>query len=335
MLMPLAACAACVGAAGQGRADPRSRTAAVRRAASRTPMRSSRLVTPMLAGLGLEAQPVKRDGLESADEAGASFMSMFSTFGSFSIAAGIMLIFLIFVMLAAERRTEMGVARAIGTRRGHSSRRFCSKGRRTTSSPRRSVRCSASRVSLRDGRRHRTALRRRRDDRTIEYSVEWPSVVVAYTLGVLLTFLGRRVLGLAGERAQHRHRRAQPARPGASTHRPTGAGWGGVALVAFGALLVVSGRSSGAGDAVHARAVALGRSASCRCCGRSAGRGPNRVHGSRTAMVVLWLLPFRVDRERRARRADGLLDLGRRRPPHRARRGVGRHRTTQNRPRRD
>ena len=45
-------------------------------------------------------------------------MSVFTTFGSFSIFAGAMLIFLI-VMLAAERRGELGIARAVGTRRGH------------------------------------------------------------------------------------------------------------------------------------------------------------------------------------------------------------------------
>ena len=55
-------------------------------------------------------------------------MQMFTTFGSFSIAAGILLIFLIFVMLAAERRTEMGVARAIGTRRGHLVQTFLFEG---------------------------------------------------------------------------------------------------------------------------------------------------------------------------------------------------------------
>ena len=45
-------------------------------------------------------------------------MAFFTTFGSFSIAAGILLIFLVFVMLATERRGELGIARAIGTRRG-------------------------------------------------------------------------------------------------------------------------------------------------------------------------------------------------------------------------
>ena len=74
---------------------------------------------PALEPLGLEVAPVKRDAIRDADAAGSAFMAFFTTFGSFSIAAGILLIFLIFVMLSAERRGELGIARAIGTRRGH------------------------------------------------------------------------------------------------------------------------------------------------------------------------------------------------------------------------
>ena len=83
---------------------------------------------PTLARLGLEADNSKQDALELADEQGAAFMSIFTTFGSFSIAAGILLIFLIFVMLAAERRSELGIARAVGTRRGHLVQMFLYEG---------------------------------------------------------------------------------------------------------------------------------------------------------------------------------------------------------------
>lgn len=86
------------------------------------------LVEPLVEGLGMEVQPVKQDGLDLADEQGNAFMSLFSTFGTFSIAAGILLIFLIFVMLAAERRTEMGIARAVGTQRGHLVQTFVFEG---------------------------------------------------------------------------------------------------------------------------------------------------------------------------------------------------------------
>ena len=71
-----------------------------------------------LKAAGLKAEPVKQDALEMADEAGSQFSSIFLVFGSFSIIAGILLIFLIFVMLAAERKRELGIARAVGTQRG-------------------------------------------------------------------------------------------------------------------------------------------------------------------------------------------------------------------------
>ena len=77
------------------------------------------IVNPVVTPRGLEIDPIKRDALEAADAEGNAFMSVFTTFGSFSIFAGGLLIFLIFVMLAAERRGELGIARAVGTRRGH------------------------------------------------------------------------------------------------------------------------------------------------------------------------------------------------------------------------
>jgi putative ABC transport system permease protein len=83
---------------------------------------------PVLAPLGLDVDPSKQDAIETADEQGSTFMAFFTTFGSFSIAAGILLIFLVFVMLATERRGELGIARAIGTRRGHLVQTFTFEG---------------------------------------------------------------------------------------------------------------------------------------------------------------------------------------------------------------
>ena len=90
--------------------------------------RVMRLLRPVVAPLGLEADNTKQDALNTADAEGSAFMSFFTTFGSFSIAAGILLIFLIFVMLATERRSELGIARAIGTRRGHLVQMFVYEG---------------------------------------------------------------------------------------------------------------------------------------------------------------------------------------------------------------
>ena len=86
------------------------------------------LLTPVTEELGLEIQTLKADAIEDADAAGNAFMAFFTTFGTFSIAAGILLIFLIFVMLAAERRNELGIARAVGTRRGHLVQMFTFEG---------------------------------------------------------------------------------------------------------------------------------------------------------------------------------------------------------------
>jgi putative ABC transport system permease protein len=55
-------------------------------------------------------------------------MSFFIVLGLFSIAAGILLIFLIFMMLAAERRSEMGMARAVGMKRRHLIQGFIAEG---------------------------------------------------------------------------------------------------------------------------------------------------------------------------------------------------------------
>ncbi|OFW74969.1 MAG: hypothetical protein A2Y55_08160 [Actinobacteria bacterium RBG_16_68_12] len=88
----------------------------------------SAILEPVASERGLEVQTVKKDAIEDADAAGAAFIAFFTTFGTFSIAAGILLIFLIFVMLAAERRGELGIARAIGTRRGHLVEMFTFEG---------------------------------------------------------------------------------------------------------------------------------------------------------------------------------------------------------------
>jgi putative ABC transport system permease protein len=86
------------------------------------------ILEPFAAARDLELQTVKADAIESADAAGAAFVAFFTTFGTFAIAAGILLIFLVFVMLAAERRAELGIARAVGTRRGHLVQMFTFEG---------------------------------------------------------------------------------------------------------------------------------------------------------------------------------------------------------------
>lgn len=61
----------------------------------------------------------KGSGVERAKEGISTFTKLFVTLGAFSIVAGISLIVNIFIMLSEERREEMGISRAIGTRRSH------------------------------------------------------------------------------------------------------------------------------------------------------------------------------------------------------------------------
>ncbi len=71
---------------------------------------------------------IKAQLIEIADEAGGQVTTFFVIFGLFSIMVGVLLIFLIFVMLAAARRTEMGMARAVGARRRHLVQMFVFEG---------------------------------------------------------------------------------------------------------------------------------------------------------------------------------------------------------------
>ncbi|MDA1145201.1 MAG: FtsX-like permease family protein [Chloroflexi bacterium] len=79
-------------------------------------------------GVPLSSVADKDEIVAQAELIGSFFVTFFLVFGLFSIAAGIMLIFLTFVMLAAERRSEMGMARAIGLKRLHLTESFIAEG---------------------------------------------------------------------------------------------------------------------------------------------------------------------------------------------------------------
>jgi putative ABC transport system permease protein len=77
---------------------------------------------------GVEVFNIKADTLSDAKEEGAGLASVFSGIGSFSVIAGILLLVNLFVMLAEERKKELGLMRAVGVRRGHLSRAFQIEG---------------------------------------------------------------------------------------------------------------------------------------------------------------------------------------------------------------
>ncbi len=80
------------------------------------------------SGLQLDLGSSKQDAVDQAEQFGNFMATFFLLLGLFSIGAGMLLIVMIFVMLAAERRPEMGMARAVGTKRGHLVQMFMSEG---------------------------------------------------------------------------------------------------------------------------------------------------------------------------------------------------------------
>lgn len=83
---------------------------------------------PLLKDTPYKITPLKHDLVKFAELIGAAFTTIFVVFGLFSIAAGVLLIFLIFIMLAAERKPEMGMARAVGAKRRQLVESFLAEG---------------------------------------------------------------------------------------------------------------------------------------------------------------------------------------------------------------
>ncbi len=288
ILMPLSHLQAAIGAPGKVEEILISNRGGEVGGAALTDAVVSRL-RAVLAPAGLDAQPVKQDALKLADKQGAAFISMFGTFGSFSIAAGILLIFLIFVMLAAERRTEMGVARAIGTRRGHLVETFVFEGAAYdlgAAALGAAVGVGVS-LALVAGIGHTVA----RDSLEITYSVRWSSVVVAYALGVVLTFF---VVAFSAWRVSVLNIVTAVRNVPEPIRRQGRRGWMlGVVMLALGTMLVVNGRS-----AAQAMPFLLGLSL-LAIGGIPVLRAlhvPDRVvyTAAGVSIVVVWLLPFRV-----------------------------------------
>jgi putative ABC transport system permease protein len=74
----------------------------------------SELFGALNAGGGLRVLELKRVAQERADAFASILTSIFLVLGLFSIATGLMLVFLVFALLAAGRRVELAIARALG-----------------------------------------------------------------------------------------------------------------------------------------------------------------------------------------------------------------------------
>jgi putative ABC transport system permease protein len=81
-----------------------------------------------LAGASAKIEPVKHDALDLAKTAGQSLTQLDQALGFFAVVAGILLLVNIFVMLAEERRSELGMLRAMGMKRRSLVGAFASEG---------------------------------------------------------------------------------------------------------------------------------------------------------------------------------------------------------------
>ena len=130
---------------------------------------------------------IKRQVLEAADEAASQVTTIFIVLGLFSIMVGVLLIFLIFVMVAAARRPEMGMARAVGAKRRHLIWMFVFEGT--------SYSLISAAVGVAAGLGISAVIvlvanqfiRSFEEDLQFVHHIEVRSAIVAYCLGILIT----------------------------------------------------------------------------------------------------------------------------------------------------
>lgn len=135
----------------------------------------------------LSVEKIKQDTVEIAELLGNVMSTLFLVMGLFSIAAGILLIFMIFVMLAAERKPEMGMARAVGSKRGQLIQSFLSEGM--------AYNLGAALVGAGLGVLVAVAIARVMNRFFAEFGINITphitprSLIIAYCLGVVVTFI--------------------------------------------------------------------------------------------------------------------------------------------------
>ncbi len=245
---------------------------------------------PGLTAAGLEIKPTKQDALDTADKIGSDIMVTFTTFGTFSVVAGVLLIFLIFVMLAAERKTEMGVSRALGTQRTNLVQMFLFEGVAYD------VAAAAIGALLGIAVAYVMVLVMAAATATFGFSLQHDlrpsSMIIAYTLGVLITLI---VVTVSAWQVSV----LNIVRAVRNLPEPVlrGSGRGsllfGAILWAFGALLLYAGIAGTQAASFHlgVSLVIIGAIPVLRAL-----RAPDRLAWSvpAAALTVWWLLPLAV-----------------------------------------
>jgi len=152
------------------------------------PRLAQSLLIPMSQLVELQVDAIKNRGLDIAELVGSQITMIFSIFGSFSIIVGLLLIFLVFVMLAAARTTEMGIIRAVGTKRRMLVQMFTYEGivysiGAAALGTVLGILASIALVQI------MISAINSQDDFTFTYSVTLQSIVVAFSAGLFITAL--------------------------------------------------------------------------------------------------------------------------------------------------
>src|SRR5207249_7198935 len=72
--------------------------------------------------------PVKQRAIEEGETNVDFVVQLFGLLGTFTTISGVLLIMNIFIVLAEERKGEMGISRAVGMRRSHLTETFVFEG---------------------------------------------------------------------------------------------------------------------------------------------------------------------------------------------------------------
>jgi putative ABC transport system permease protein len=94
-----------------------------------TPLQPGNMLTASYEfSYSMDVSAVKQSGLDTAKLFNDLISTFLTIFGSFAIIAGVILIINIFTMLAEERKSELGMARAVGMKRRHLMQSFLFEG---------------------------------------------------------------------------------------------------------------------------------------------------------------------------------------------------------------
>lgn len=135
----------------------------------------------------VQVLPIKADRVDQAEETGSNLTAIFIVLSLFTVAAGILLIFLILLMLAAERRPEMGMSRAVGMRRRQLVESFMAEGMAYSLTSAMVGAAVGVIISLAMTRAMQYIFQSA--DVDISFRVEPRSLIIAYALGVIVTYV--------------------------------------------------------------------------------------------------------------------------------------------------